>query len=961
MVGKLINFFRQSPPMEFEAAKELVLDDPNLCYFVEKASVEIYLINKSRQKKYFLAEIKENNLILGISPNEEFSLIAHVEHGTVLRKSSLNDIFQNDAYIEEFSTFFDGWIYGLNDKLFGVKNRKVDIYLEDKRSYANCLNKIISLRMDPKEGQKVKWIYLKDGKFLLKNHPLMVYQVESIIPVISKTWLRSLSKTIYVELVNVLDILKKSKDPAFVRNVTERMLYNFFCDSQTKIFQENKRLLQRIISENNLLNKTYSLLLSLLWKRKSFRFTSNMPLIVQVFETIANHMNISLKLPRFFTNISDYKITINEIADSSSIKVKRVNLEKGWWKKDIGHFIGFKTHTTKPVAVIRRLRKYVSFDPETGLSEKISKKNINDFLTHGFYLYKAFPEGRLSLKKIFSLGLFDKRKEWVSEMVLGMIIILFNSVLPFAAGIIFNTIIPLLDQSLLVQLSIGLILVSISFGIFLFISGMLTLHIQTTLQFILQSALWDKLLKLPISFFSKLTVGNLLRRSFSVTLMQNIFNNTFFIYTFTALFSFIYLLPMFYFSLPLALIGISIVFLGCLLLVFFYKKIIKNDMAKVERSSEYNGFVLQVINGIEKIRLTALENIIYSLWGEKYYSYSSKDIASKKLRVYASSWNDSLTILSTLIIFFFGLHFIKNGLAVSDFVGFYVAFGIFSFSIYRGVNILGGSLGTIIPFWKQARTIIDAEEEIKKNLSEPDKLMGYIQVENVSFKYEDSESYILNDISLKIEPGEFVAIVGPSGCGKSTLFRLLFKFYEPTAGTIYFDGNDLSRIDAVKLRKQLGIVLQDSDILAGTILDNLLVQEGITEAEIDRAMKLSGFYKVISELPMKYFTYLSEGGKNLSGGQKQQLLIARSLLRNPQILFLDEATNALDNKTQNEISNNIKDLKITRVVIAHRLSTIKSADRIYVMKDGKIIESGSWDELVNLNGFFANLLEKQKI
>lgn len=961
MEGKLINFFRQSQSLVFDAAKELELNDPDICYFVEQNRVEIYLINKEKQKKYFLAEIIENNLIMGLSPNNEFSLVAHVDHGTVLRKASIEDIFKEEAYLEEFSAFFDSWIFALNDKIFPQKNRKLDIYLEDNRSYKNCLDKIISFRGDPRESQKVKWLLLKEGQFLLKNHPEMLYQAEVIFPIISKTWIKSLSQTISFERLSISALLKQHKDPTFVQKIIERLLYNFFCDSNTKLFQENKRLLQRIISENTLVKKTYSLLLSLLWKRKEYRFTSNMPLIVQVFETIANHLDIPLKLPRFFTNVSDFKLTINEIADSSSIKVKRINLEKGWWKKDIGHFIGFKTHNNKPVAVIRRLRKYVYFDTETGELKKISKKNINNFLSVGYYLFKSFPESNLTWKKIFSMGLFDKRKEVVGEVVIGLLIILLNSVLPFAAGLIFNTIIPLLETNLLLQLFVGLIIISISFGIFLFLSGMITLHIQSWLQFILQSALWDKLLKLPISFFSKYTVGNLLRRAFSITLIQNIFNNTFFIYTFTAMFSFIYLISMFYYSFKLALIGIGVVFSGCLMLFLFYKRIIKNDIIKVDRSSEYNGFVLQVINGIEKIRLTALEKIIYSLWGEKYYNYASKDIASKKLRVYASSWNDSLTVLSTLIIFFAGLHYIRNGMPVSNFVGFYVAFGIFSFSIYRGVNILGSSLGTIIPFWKQARTIIDAEEEIKKNLAEPDKLMGYIQVENVSFKYEDSETLILHDISLKIDPGEFVAIVGPSGCGKSTLFRLLFKFYEPTSGTIYFDGNDLSRIDAVKLRKQLGIVLQDSDILAGTIYDNLLVQEGITEVEIDKAMKLSGFDKVINELPMKYFTYLSEGGKNLSGGQKQQLLIARSLLRNPQILFLDEATNALDNKTQNEIAQNIKDLKITRVVIAHRLSTIKSADRIYVMKDGRIIESGSWDELVSQKGFFATLLEKQKI
>ena len=266
---------------------------------------------------------------------------------------------------------------------------------------------------------------------------------------------------------------------------------------------------------------------------------------------------------------------------------------------------------------------------------------------------------------------------------------------------------------------------------------------------------------------------------------------------------------------------------------------------------------------------------------------------------------------------------------------------------------------SIGPIYERIRPILEAQPEFDDAKSFPGTLHGNITLDRVCFRYAETGPYILKDVSLSVRAGEFVAIVGRSGSGKSTLLRLLMGFESPSAGAISYDDYDLSSIDIRAIRAQTGVVLQNGKTMAGSIFQNIVGSFNLALDDAWEAARQAGFEDDIKKMPMQMNTVLSAGAETLSGGQRQQLLISRAIVRKPRILFFDEATSALDNRAQEVVSRSLQKLNATRVVIAHRLSTVMNADRIIVMENGQIIQSGAFEELISQAGPFAEFAKRQ--
>ena len=254
------------------------------------------------------------------------------------------------------------------------------------------------------------------------------------------------------------------------------------------------------------------------------------------------------------------------------------------------------------------------------------------------------------------------------------------------------------------------------------------------------------------------------------------------------------------------------------------------------------------------------------------------------------------------------------------------------------------------------------EPEVTEDKAAVTKVSGSIEMNHVSFRYDENTPWVLEDLSLKIHAGEYVAIVGRTGCGKSTLMRLLLGFEKPEKGAIYYDGKDIESLDLGSLRRRIGTVMQQSGLFQGDIYSNIvLTAPGLSIDEAWDAAEKAGIADDIRAMPMGMYTMVSEGGGGISGGQKQRLMIARAIAPKPKLLFFDEATSALDNKTQKQVSEALDAMGCTRVVIAHRLSTIRHCDRILVLDGGTIVEDGSYDALIEKGGFFADLVARQRV
>jgi ABC-type bacteriocin/lantibiotic exporter with double-glycine peptidase domain len=296
----------------------------------------------------------------------------------------------------------------------------------------------------------------------------------------------------------------------------------------------------------------------------------------------------------------------------------------------------------------------------------------------------------------------------------------------------------------------------------------------------------------------------------------------------------------------------------------------------------------------------------------------------------------------------------------STFLTFNVAF----FQVLGSILVVSTTMMlmvTVAPMLEGVTPIIYAEPESAEAKEDPGELTGKIEVSHVSFSYDEGGPEVLHDVSFIARPGEFVGIVGASGSGKSTLLRLLLGFETPDSGAVLYDEQDLGDLDVVSVRRQTGVVLQNGTLFQGDILTNIIGSGLYTYDDAWEAVKACAMEDDIDQMPMGLHTVLSEGASTLSGGQRQRLLIARAVVARPRILLLDEATSALDNRSQEIVTESLRKLNATRIVIAHRLTTIRDADTIIVMDAGRIVESGTYDELMSQQGVFSMLARRQII
>ena len=338
------------------------------------------------------------------------------------------------------------------------------------------------------------------------------------------------------------------------------------------------------------------------------------------------------------------------------------------------------------------------------------------------------------------------------------------------------------------------------------------------------------------------------------------------------------------------------------------------------------------------------------------------DLSSQQIEDGVTVFNSVMPTISSIALFWMASTLVSPmselGLSTGAFLAFNAAFALF----ISGATSLSSALIEVldvIPLWLRSQPILHAEPEVDIQKADPGRLTGHFCVKRVTFRYREDGPLILDDVTVEARPGEFIALVGPSGSGKSSVLRLLLGFEQPQSGTVYYDGQDLSGLDVAAVRRQLGVVLQNGRINAGSIYENISGGALISLGDAWTAAERAGFADDIRSFPMEMHTVISEGGGNLSGGQRQRLVIARALVLNPKILLLDEATSALDNRTQAIVSESLDKLKVTRLVVAHRLSTIRNADRIYVIQAGRVVQQGNFEELAAQEGLFAQLIKRQ--
>jgi ATP-binding cassette subfamily C protein len=519
----------------------------------------------------------------------------------------------------------------------------------------------------------------------------------------------------------------------------------------------------------------------------------------------------------------------------------------------------------------------------------------------------------------------------------------------------------------------ALLAVAIATTMFTMSRSMASLRLETRADSGLQAAIWDRALNLPMTFFKQFSSGDLASRMGAINVIREAISGTTLGSILAGLFSLFNIGLLYHFSSELASLALLLI-LGAAILTFVLGYFtLRYERRMTEISGVLSGIVLEYLRGVTKLRVTGSEARAFANWAREFSRMKKLAFSAGHVQNINDVFLSVYGVITDILLFgAIGFFLVKSSgstfgaeqsiqaLTTGQFIAFYGAFGAVMGAV-TGLSNTALSLLNLVPVYERARPILEALPEIDEAKAHPGALQGQLDVVNAEFRYDEDGPLILDKVSFSIRPGGFVAVVGSSGSGKSTLLRCLLGFEKLSSGGIFFDNQNLKDVDLRAIRRQMGVVLQHSQLMPGDIYTNIVGTSTLNIDDAWEAARFCGLEEDINAMPMGMHTVLSEGGGTLSGGQRQRILIARAIVHRPRIIFFDEATSALDNRTQEIVTESLNMLRATRIVIAHRLTTVMNADQIIVMDKGQVVQIGDYQTLIEMPGIFQDLARRQTL
>jgi len=654
------------------------------------------------------------------------------------------------------------------------------------------------------------------------------------------------------------------------------------------------------------------------------------------------------------------RFTVSDVARISHFITREVVLEEKWYQHDSGPLLAYRTDGHQPIACVPiGPNKYMAYDAQKQTSCVIDEEYAKTLEVKADMVYRPFPNKVLKVKDLFLFGMKSVYKSDVIRFVLlALLGTLIGLLLPFMNEQLYDKFIPMGNQSGLVQISWVILACTVGNMSFTIVKNLAAFRSLNAMEYAVQSATYDRLFNLPESFFRKYDSADLAQRAMGISQIYNTIADVAIKTLLSAVFSLLYLWRMFKYSKKLSWVSLIMLLVCMAVIVWIGILQTKYETEKMELDSKTSSVMYQFLNGISKIRIAGVENRALYEYLKPYTQSRRINIRKEKMTIGVETLVGAMDTVFSIVLYYL---MIKNemDLSMGAFMGFNAAFGSFSGSMLEIVSSIL-QVNDVKPAYDRCKPILQTLPEFEEDTLMPGALTGDIEVNNVTFSYDETSGVVLNDVSMHIKSGEYIGIVGSSGCGKSTLLKLLLGFEKPDLGKIYYDGKDIDGLDKRELRKKFGVVLQDGKLISGSIFENITITAPGTKLErVKKVVKAVGLEDDIKQMPMGLHTVLSEDSGTISGGQQQRILIARAIVGNPKIIYFDEATSALDNVTQAMVCESLERLKATRVVIAHRLSTVMNCDRIFVMDKGTVVEQGSYQELMEKRGRFYDLAIRQ--
>ena len=721
----------------------------------------------------------------------------------------------------------------------------------------------------------------------------------------------------------------------------------------------NEQIKERKISDNNAFEASFdNITASVLGKKMSSALNDSRIITKNAIDAILKFYHVpSREVPE---ELEDMNEQLEYLMRPYGIMRRSVILESGWYKDAIGAMLGIRKDNGTVVALIPSgFSGYEYFDLESGKYIKVKKSNEDLFEDEAIAFYKPFPLKSITIKDlIVYIAQVLSVSDYVAIALATLAVSLLGMLTPKINNILFSVVVNSGSVRLLIGIAIFAICLSLTSLIISSVKSLISARINTKLSISIEAATMMRLMSLPADFFKNYSSGELQERAGNISSLCDMLVSTILNTGLTSAFSLIYIYQIFVYAPGLVIPSLIITFITIIFFVVSALMQMKISVKQMELGGRESGMTYALISGVQKIKLAGAEKRAFARWANLYaerISYSYNPPAFLKLNPVISS---AISLTGTLVMYYMA---VKTGVSVAEYYAFNTAYGMVS-GAFMSLSSIALTFAQIKPILERVKPLLDAKPEISEGKQVITRLSGAVEMNNVSFRYNESMPNVIDNLSLKIRPGQYVAIVGKTGCGKSTLMRLLLGFEKADRGAIYYDGKDINSLDLKSLRRKIGSVMQNGKLFQGDIYSNITISAPwLSVDEAFEAADIAGIGEDIRRMPMGMFTMISEGSGGISGGQRQRLMIARAIAPKPKILMFDEATSALDNITQKKVCEALDAMKCTRIVIAHRLSTIKQCDRIIVLDGGHIVEDGTYDELISKKGFFYELVERQRI
>ena len=950
-------------------------------YIVESGWVDLFTVvvddeHSALTRAPFISRLPVGSAFFGslIMPGEDGTFFAYhavPSRGTVLLRGMREHLASRDTFDLDAVSLIDDWVVTASEFVAGYERRPREVLLlEADPEVPYEAHSMVSAH-----HQEVLWVSA-DRPGLLVGRPGFPVDKATLFPLAEHLWL-TLPEETRVSAVHTPGAIISGRLWTAMDRYNVQILrcasHYWMQSHEQRLDRLSRSRRQGVRLQESMLRELSSLLVAPAPGSEMAR--GHRSPLQAAAAVVADSVGVRLDDSPAVDDGVDPLEAVDALVASSGIRTRRIRLSPGWERRDGPSFLGVLSHEgPRPVAIVNRGRgAYRMIDPVSGEAAPVNRQRAESLDAQGAMFYAPLARSVDSGLAALLQALRGRGRDVAGVALMGALGALVALLTPVVTGELLAEIIPRVDVPMWTAALAALALGAFTTAAVSVVGAFSMLRIEARIDETLQAAVWSKLLSLPTPFFRRYLAGDLADRANGVSVIRQILTGATGASLVSGVFSIFSYALLFYYSWELALwTGLAVLILVAGSWCFTTRQI-HHQRTVFMAQGAIDGLIFQMIIGVAKLRQAHAEHGALMRWAKLYTEQKRANLSARKWVAGQHTFNalfGPLSQLALLALIWYSL--LEGGtlmaedqegetaapFALADFLSFHAAFGQFMGGMV-GLTTTWATAVAVLPLFERVLPIIEAQPESVSGATVLRSLSGRIEFERVTFRYPSAERDTLRDVSFHIRPGEYVAFVGPSGAGKSTLYRLLLGFERPVAGSVLLDGHDLLSLNLDAMRRQLGVVLQNGQLTPASILLNIAGEAPLTEREAWDAARAAGLDKDIEAMPAGMYTEIPEGGAGLSGGQKQRLLIARALARKPRVLLLDEATSMLDNRTQDAVRTSLRGLAATRVLIAHRLSTVVDVDRLYVMQDGRIVETGRYEELMARGGVLSEMANRQ--